>query len=269
MIFFDGMYSFVSLILSAISLYISSYMNKKDSEGKFPFGKHILEPVVVAFKSLVIAIMCIYSLIGAVENVISGGNTVEYGVALIYAVISTFGCAFIYNYMKNNGKRLSSELIQAESNQWLMDTILSAGVLIGFILATILANTSLAYINKYIDPLMVIISSIIFLRVPIKTFRDSFKEILSLKADDIINEDINTLVKEIEKEYNFEESITRVSKIGRALRIEIDFIYNDKTQLNNLDEMDYLREKLFKEMNHIKYKKWLNISFTGDRKWAI
>ena len=58
----------------------------------------------------------------------------------------------------------------------------------------------------------------------IKTFIDSFKEVISVKANDEINDDIYVLVKEIEDEYKFEDSIARVSKVGRELRIEIDFI---------------------------------------------
>ncbi len=269
MILFDGMYSFISLLLSTMSLYISNYINRKDNEEKFPFGKHILEPMVVAFKSLVIAIICIYSLIGAIGDIIAGGNDVQYGVALIYAVISTVGSGVVYFHIKRKGKSLSSELLKAESTQWLMDTVLSAAVLVGFITVAILSTTSFNHMNKYIDPLMVIISSTAFLLLPIKTFISSFKEVLCVKADDTINEDISILVKEIEKEYNFEDSITRVSKVGRALRIEIDFIYNDETDLHDLDQMDYLREKLSKEMNHLEYNKWLNVSFTGDRKWAL
>lgn len=150
-----------------------------------------------------------------------------------------------------------------------MDTILSISVLIGFTIAIILSFTKFSFINNYIDPAMVIISSLIFIKVPVTTFISSFKEILCCSANKEINEDISVMVKEIEKEYKFQESITRVSKIGRALRIEIDFIYNKDSKLNNLDDMDFVREKLSKEMKHIKYNKWLNISFTGDRKWAV
>ena len=66
---------------------------------------------------------------------------------------------------------------------------------------------------------------------PLKGFIESFKEVICVKADDEINDDIYVLVKESEEEYNFEESITRVSKIGRELRIEIDFIYNKDSKL--------------------------------------
>lgn len=268
MIIFDGMYSFVSLILSLIALYISNYISKKDAD-KFPFGKHMLEPIVIAFKSLVIAYMCLSSFIGAIKQIVLGGNEVEYGFALVYALISVIGCGIIYFIMKRRGKKTSSELINAESAQWLMDGLLSLAVLVGFIIASLLSKTSLSYLNKYIDPFMVVITSAFFIRVPVKTFIKSFKEIISVKADDSINEEVYNLVKTIEDEYNFEESITRVSKAGTSLRIEIDFVYNNDTNINDLDDMDCLREKLNEELKHISYKKWLSVTFTGDRKWAI
>ena len=268
MIIFDGLYSFISLILSMLSLYISKFMAKKDIE-KFPFGKHILEPLVISIKSLIILMMCLYSLIDAIKIIINGGNNVEFGLAIIYSVISVVGCGVISFYMKKKEKELSSELIKAESNQWLMDTALSAAVLVGFIIAMILAGTKFRFLNSYIDPTMTLVVSVIFLRLPIKTFISSFKEIISVKADDEINEDIYVLVKEIEEEYNFEESIARVSKVGRELRIEIDFVYNKNSKLKTLDQMDSVREEINDAIKHIKYNKWLNVSFTGNKKWII
>ena len=73
--------------------------------------------------------------------------------------------------------------------------------------------------NIYVDPFMVIISSVIFIRVPVVTLINSFKEIVNVNADDDINNKIYTIVKDIEEDYNFEDSITRVSKVGRELRI--------------------------------------------------
>lgn len=268
MIIFDGLYSFVSLILSMVTIYINKYMSRKDRE-KFPFGKHILEPMIISLKSLIIGGMCIYSLLGAAKDIVRGGNSVEYGLAIIYSIVSVLGCGTVYLFMKKKGSKLSSELIDVESSQWLMDTLLSVGVLIGFIVAIVLKETRFGFLNAYVDPTMVIIISLMFLKLPIKTFINSFREILCVKANDDINEDIYILVKEIEKEYNFEDSIARVSKVGRELRIEIDFIYNDKSKFKDLDQMDYVREEINNAMKHINYNKWLNVSFTGDKKWAI
>lgn len=268
MIIFDGLYSFISVMLSMLSLYINNYMAKRDFE-KFPFGKHILEPIVISIKSLIIAIMCLYSLVGAIKTIVAGGNNLEFGLAIIYSVVSVIGCGAISLYMKLKSKALSSELIKAEFTQWLMDTSLSTAVLVAFIVAIIISNTKLNFLNPYIDPVMTAVVSLVCIRIPIKGFIESFKEVICVKADDEINDDIYILVKEIEEEYNFEDSIARVSKIGRELRIEIDFIYNKDSKLKTLDQMDNVREEINDAIKHIDYKKWLNVSFTGNKKWAI
>lgn len=268
MIIFDGLYSFISLALTMLSLYINNFMAKKELD-KYPFGKYILEPLVISLKSLIIGGICLYSLIGAIQDIVNGGNSVEYGSALIYSIVSVVGCGGVYIFMKKKGEKISSEMVKVEASQWLMDTLLSIGVLVGFVIAMILRNTRFSWLNVYIDPMMVIMVSVVFIKMPIQSFINSFKEILCVKANDEINDDIYFIVKEIEKEYKFEDSISRVSKIGGELRIEIDFIYNEESKLKDLDQMDCVREKVYDAIKHIDYNKWLNVSFTGDKKWAI
>lgn len=268
MILFDGMYSLGGVILSLLALMGSIYINKKDYE-KYPFGKKMIEPLIVIIKSLAIFIMCIYSLTGSIKDLINGGNEVQYGYALIYALISTLGCGIAYFFLKKKGKAINSSLVNVESSQWLMDTLLSMGVLVGFLIANIIKHTEFIWFNRYLDPLMVIICSSVFIKMPIKSFGDGLKELLEFKADDSITLEIDKLVEGIEREYNFEDTITRVSKTGNDLRIEIDFIYNEESNIKALDEMDSLREKIFNSLSHINYEKWLNVSFTKDKKWAI
>ena len=268
MILFDGMYSLGGVILSLLALMGSIYINKKDYE-KYPFGKKMIEPLIVIIKSLAIFIMCIYSLTGSIKDLINGGNEVQYGYALIYALVSTLGCGIAYFFLKKKGKAINSSLVNIESSQWLMDTLLSMGVLVGFLIANIIKHTEFIWFNRYLDPLMVIICSSVFIKMPIKSFGDGLKELLEFKADDSITLEIDKLVEGIEREYKFEESITRVSKTGNDLRIEIDFIYNEESNIKVLDEMDSLREKIFNSLSHINYEKWLNVSFTKDKKWAI
>ncbi len=268
MILFDGMYSLGGVILSLLALMGSIYINKKDYE-KYPFGKKMIEPLIVIIKSLAIFIMCIYSLTGSIKDLINGGNEVQYGYALIYALISTLGCGIAYFFLKKKGKAINSSLVNIESSQWLMDTLLSMGVLVGFLIANIIKHTEFIWFNKYLDPLMVIICSSVFIKMPIKSLGDGLKELLEFKADDSITLEIDKLVEGIEREYNFEDTITRVSKTGNDLRIEIDFIYNEESNIKVLDEMDGVREKIFNSLSHINYEKWLNVSFTKDKKWAI
>ena len=268
MIVFDGLYSLISLFLSILAIFITGYISKNDFE-KFPFGKRVLEPLTVAFNSIVLTIMCSITFINSAKEILTGGKAVDAELALGYSIISILGCLIVYRVLARNNKKICSDIIKAESNQWLMDTLVSVAVLVGFLICTILDKTSLAYLSKYIDPLMVVITSAIFIRVPITTLIKSFKEILNRNADKDINDEIYTIVKDVEKEYNFEDSITRVSKIGKELRIEIDFVFNEQSKLNKLEEMDNVREYVYRSMSNIQLDKWLNVNFTGDKKWAI
>lgn len=268
MIVFDGLYSLISLFLSILAIFITGYISKNDFE-KFPFGKRVLEPITVAFNSIVLTVMCSITFINSAKEILTGGKAVDAELALGYSIISILGCLIVYRVLARNNKKICSDIIKAESNQWLMDTLVSVAVLVGFLICTILDKTSLAYLSKYIDPLMVVITSAIFIRVPITTLIKSFKEILNRNADKDINDEIYTIVKDVEKEYNFEDSITRVSKIGKELRIEIDFVFNEQSKLNKLEEMDNVREYVYRSMSNIQLDKWLNVNFTGDKKWAI
>lgn len=268
MIMFDGLYSLISLFLSIFAIWITNYIQKSDFE-KFPFGKGILEPMMVAFHSVVLIIMCSITFTNAVKEVMAGGNPVNTSLALGYSIVSSVGCTFIYLYITKRGKKLSSDILKAESNQWLMDTILSVAVLVGFVISLIMGMTPWAHLTRYVDPLMVVITSGVFIKVPIQALIKSFNEIVNGNADKEINDKIYTIVKGIEKEYNFQESVTRVSKIGRELRVEIDFVFDDDSTLNDLDEMDKVRETVYSKMSNIKLEKWMNVNFTGDKKWAI
>ena len=64
--------------------------------------------------------------------------------------------------MKIKEKKLSSELIKAESTQWFMDTALSTAVLVAFLIAMLLENTKLNFLNSYVDPFMTLIVSILY-----------------------------------------------------------------------------------------------------------
>ena len=268
MIMFDGLYSLISLFLSILALYISNYIKKSDFD-KFPFGKGVLEPIMVSFQSIVLIIMCLVTLVDGVKELIAGGNNVDAGLALMYSLISTVGCGLSYYILNKSGRKISSEMVNSESNQWLMDTILSAAVLVGFLIVAIISKTQYIFLTKYIDSIMVIASSLFFIKVPIKTLNKCFGEIINRNADKDINDKIYTIVKDIEEEYKFEDSITRVSKVGRELRIEIDFVFNEESRLKELEEMDKVREEVYTGIKSIKLNKWLNVNFTADRKWAV
>lgn len=264
MIIFDGLYSFISVILSLASLFVCKVIEVKDNED-FPFGKYVLEPLVVSVNSIILIIMCLWSLYDAINALLLGGNSVNTSSAIVYSIVSTLGSLVFYKKIKKASRKINSELIESESVQWLMDGILSATVLFGFISAAIISKTTLAHITKYIDPVMVIITSILFLKAPLNIFINSFKEVLGVRVPEKISIEVEKQVEVIKKEHNFIQAVTRVLKIGRSVKIEVNFIIDENNTIITKEEKEIIKKELYKGINSDSYYKDMQIMFTSNK----
>ncbi|MGR5061451.1 cation transporter [Photobacterium sp. DNB22_13_2] len=174
-IIFDGAYSLVSLALTVLSLVAAAYIrspSRKDAE-----STHKIEPLVIAFKGLVITMMCCISFSSAILAILDGGRDIDAGLALIFGVINVAGCLATYLVMKKYGEESGSNLVVAESKQWMMDTVISGAVMIGFILALLMKHIGLEAYSVYADPVMVVVASVYFVIVPLKMMLGALKEL--------------------------------------------------------------------------------------------
>lgn len=175
-IMFDGAYSLASLALSVLSLWaawiIRQYQNKKK-----PDWINIVEPGVITIKGSVILLMCLVSLGSAIHSLLNGGRDVDAGWALGFGVVNVIGCSATIMVLYLRGKGTNSALLQAEIKQWLMDTVISVSVLLGFAVAAALSLTAWSEYAVYADPLMVMIASAYFMLVPITMVRRSVSQI--------------------------------------------------------------------------------------------
>lgn len=261
MVMFDGVYSVISVILSLLSIAVLKQVKPGSENELFPFGKWHLEPAFVVFKSLIIITLCIYSFSTAISGLISGGNDVKVGMALIYAVISFALCLFVYLYIRSKNRLLKSDLLLAESTQWLGDTLLSLGVVAGFGLAFLLIHTRY---NKYVplmDPLMVVIASVLFIFFPVKSLLKSLRQLIFIKAEDEIFTKIKGKLNEIALELNAKYKVHLV-RVGHGLFLEVNFLTVNTTI--SVEKMDQIRESIESE---IKGNVWLNINITTKQKW--
>lgn len=269
MIIFDGLYSLVSVGLSMLSLLAMKFMSKNDYK-KYPFGKDIVDPLVVIVEYSVILITIFGSVIGAIKALFTGGRAVNLDVALWYSIISTVLCFFMYFQFKNKSKKLSSGILIAESSQWLFDAIASAGVLVTFVSVYIFKYLGIFDLFlPYIDPIMVIVLGVGFARLPIISIGTALKEVLDRAPEGELAQELQNMINQIEKKYRFKESFLRVSKARETLWVEVDFVVDKNSKIATIQEQDLVREEISKKIHHLGYDKWLTVAFTVDRKWAI
>lgn len=266
-IIFDALFSMVGLSLSGVSLFVNNFVRRPDDDN-LPFGRAQFQPFAITVQSSVIIFLCIYSLATSVIDMINGGKTVELDLALPYLIVSIFVCFMLWLFFRDKALKLGSEYLRIESTEWQLDAWLSTGVLCVLSLGYLLKNSSLAYIIPYLDPAMVAIISIVFLRIPASTFWKNIRELLQFAPDDEVEDRIHDVSEQICRDYQFLDSLVRVVKTGNSYTIEIDFLLPKNLSATSVAEMDRIREELHEKIKG-DYEMWLTISFTTERKWMI
>ncbi|WP_414932522.1 cation transporter [Vibrio europaeus] len=240
-IVFDGVYSLVSLLLTLLSLAVSRFIDRP-SKRQFPFGKAVLEPVVIAIKGSVILAIVSVSLYSAVTAMFTGGREVDASIATLFGVVNVLGCGYAWWYIANKSKHFSSGLIEAESKQWQMDTLLSVAVTLGFITAWLVSISPFAKYAVYADPMMMILMSFYFIKVPFDMLMGALRELLMMKPDEAICNAVDKEVSALDKQVSQQLKVAAVTKVGRELRVNLDV--HAKGQQVEVAELDKTRRVL-------------------------
>ena len=268
MILFDGMYSFVSLLLSGFSFFAIKFMNKEDHE-TYPFGKGSIEPIIVIFKYIVLTILILQSFFSAFIVMLSGGRIIPFGAGFIYSFLSTIGCYVMYKVLKDNNKQQASPLIDAEKSQWAVDTLISFGVFAGFVLTMGLQKFELfPSFVPYADSLMVMLVTAIFLRVPMREIMYGLRQLIGRKPKEEEMPLLEKKVDTIRNQYKMEDAVVRWNKVGRTLRVEVDFVVSPASHIDSIEKQDAIRQEIADVLGEPN-KTWMTVSFTGKKKWAF
>ncbi|ORT48265.1 cobalt-zinc-cadmium resistance protein [Vibrio sp. qd031] len=215
---FDGVYSLVSLLLTLLSLATAKVIHAP-RDAHFPNGRAVLEPLVIAIKGAVIMGVVIYSMYSAVQTLFSGGVSLNIGVASGFALVNILGCAYAWKKIQLMSKSHQSGLMDAEAKQWKMDTILSVAVGAGFLMAWAITHTTFARYAVYADPVMMLLISGYFIKVPLEMMVGSGRELLQMSPNEALVEEVQQSVDAIDQAHNV--TLNSVLKVGPELRIEL------------------------------------------------
>jgi predicted Co/Zn/Cd cation transporter (cation efflux family) len=264
MIIFDGVYSSTGIILGGLTLVVLKQIESEEEDQRFPFGKAHFEPLFIIFKSLLLIGMCVFSSINALSELLAGGRDVSANSAILYALISVIVCLFVTLFIHYKNKKINSNLLNVERNQWFGDLLISMAVLAGFSVAYLLQNSTLSWLIPYADPGLLFVVSSLFIVVPSVSFFNAFKEMIFYRVEPEIFDSIDNKAAEIAEELEA-EYILRVVNIGREVNIELNFLSANRTF--DVLEMDVIRNRILQIVKKMDKKNWININFTQDKAW--
>jgi cation diffusion facilitator family transporter len=267
MIVFDGLYSFTAVLLSLLAVFALRTAHRGADE-RYPWGREVWEPVAIIVKAVALGGLCVYALVGAVGELLRGGREIAAGPAVVYAVLAT-AVGFAIASRLRRGSDEQSDLVRAEAAEWTGDALLGVGVLVGFLVAFVLQAVGNDHLARYVDPMMVAVTSAVYLWVPARLLAGSFREVLSMAPSASIQRDLRTCVDDVEQEYGFSESFLRAAKVGSRMDIEIDFVVAPTSKAQHVTEFDAVRQQIDDRLEPLGYEKSMSVTFTADRKWAV
>jgi cation diffusion facilitator family transporter len=267
LIVFDGLYSFASVALSLLAV-LALRTAGRGADERYPWGREVWEPLAIVIKAAALGGLCVYAVVGAIGELLRGGREVEAGWAVLYAVLATAAGLAVSLYLRRRARH-GSDLLRAEAAEWTGDTLLSLGVLGGFLLALVLVRTGRADLARYVDPAMVALISLAFLRVPFRLLGEAMREVLTMSPSAELRREVGSRVDEVRLGYGFAESFLRCSKVGGRLDVEVDFVVDDASRAQTVRQFDEVREDLSERLAPLGYAMSMTVGFTADRKWAL
>jgi cation diffusion facilitator family transporter len=263
-IIFDGMYSFVDVVPTIVSLLVVKLIARGTSH-RFQFGYWHLEPLVAVLRDSILVVACIYAAINAVKTLTSGGHDVEYGRAALWAgILCVIGLAMTL-FLSRRAKALQSPMLKLDARSWLVSAFLSLGLLIGFAIATAFAGTPLQGWIPYLDAIALLSMALIMLPMPLMGLWRSMSDVLQVAPDELDTQ-VHTVMDSVVKEHQFLDYSSYIAKAGRARFVEIHVLVSPESRIDTATA-DAIRRDLAKRLNAATPNFWLTIDFTADRAW--
>jgi cation diffusion facilitator family transporter len=263
-IIFDGMYSFVDVVLTLGSLSVSRLLAREDSR-RFQYGYWHLEPMVTALGGAILTLACIYAVLNAVRDLMGGGHDVAYGPAAAWAGVLCATGLLMAAWMYRRARRLESSLLLLDAKSWMVSGCLSLALLVGFLLASALQGTALEPWIPYVDGIALLCIGTAMLPVPVATTWRAMNEVL-LVAPDELDQQVQAVMDGIVAEQGFIDYSSHVAKIGRTRFVEIHVLVAPETRIVTATA-DAIRREVAARLDAFWPHFWLTVDFTADREW--
>ncbi|MDS9876447.1 cation diffusion facilitator family transporter [Pseudomonas protegens] len=264
-ILFDGFFSLIATFIKVLML-ITAKLIAKESNHRFQFGFWHLEPMVLLIEGSFLLLIAIYAFLNGVFGIINGGREVELGLVIFYAAFFAVAEFAYFFYVRRRNRKLKSSLIQFDNISWLVDAMLSVGLLVSFIIALLLKQYGHGQWAVYVDPAILILLALSMLPPALKILRPALRDVLGI-APDQLDEKVRNVMEQAKAAHGFDDYISYVQKHGRARFIEIHIVLPAHYPLQDVATLDRLREEISSQLGEADAARWLTISFTGDRKW--
>lgn len=224
----DGMYSMIDIAISFLSIYVVKKVHQPPNE-KYHFGYAKFESFMTAVDGFLLLALCCVTLVTASQDLVNPDPVDHVGVIVGFAFVSIFIGFGMGIFMRRAGRKWHSEVLLADSQLWLIEGFVSAGICVAFSIGMVMQHMpGWAQYTSYVDPITCILIALVFLAKPIKIIRDSFHDMVDACPSAEILERLTDKCEECCQRFKLHAvQWFRLRKAGRRLFLTICFTAPD------------------------------------------
>ncbi|MGI6013791.1 MAG: cation diffusion facilitator family transporter [Oscillospiraceae bacterium] len=226
----DAVYDGIEFFMLLPSIFMIPLLYKPANESH-PFGYMQLETIFLVIKGITMSAVTLGLISNNINILLHGGRTIPFYTVAYFELFACILGIVVYAFLKRKNANLNSPLITVEMMGWKIDSIISLGMTVAFLLPLWISFDWFQPIVPYLDPLITVILSIVMLPVPIKTVIAGMRDLMLIPPEEETIQEIKLTVDPIIRDCNYSDLYYNIVRTGRKLWISA-YMTLDKDEIS-------------------------------------
>ena len=260
----DAVYDSVEFCMLLPSIFLIPLLYKPSNE-EHPFGYMQIETIFVVVKGITMTAVTFGLIFNNINLILHGGHIVSFHTV---AGFELFACILgiivtVYLYYKN--KQMESPLINMEMQGWRIDSFISLGMTVAFLLPMLIPFDWFQHIVPYLDQLITIVLSLVMIPTPIHTVITGIRDLMLIPPEEETIDDIKETIEPIIGVYGHKNLYYDIVRTGRKLWISVYISFEkDIVSLSKFKQLqDQCIKALASKYSDFYFELLPDIEFTG------
>ena len=260
----DAVYDGVEFCMLLPSIFLIPLLYKPSNE-EHPFGYMQIETIFVVVKGITMTAVTFGLIFNNINLMLHGGHIVSFHTV---AGFELFACILgiivtVYLYYKN--KQMESPLNNMEMQGWRIDSFISLGMTVAFLLPILIPFNWFQHIVPYLDQLITIVLSLVMIPTPIHTVITGIRDLMLIPPEEETIDDIKETIEPIIGVYGHKNLYYDIVRTGRKLWISVYISFEkDIVSLSKFKQLqDQCIKALASKYSDFYFELLPDIEFTG------
>ncbi|MFO7728304.1 MAG: cation diffusion facilitator family transporter [Desulfonatronovibrio sp.] len=265
-ILLDGLFNVSYFAIALLTIRVAR-MSARPDDDLFPFGYGYFEAFINAFKGLLILGVSLFALFDSLVTIFKGGRDIIAGPAVIYSGLASLICVVVLLLLRSQRKG-ASPLVQADIQNWTVNSAISITVLLAFCLVWILEGTDWTHLLGYVDPVLVSLVVCISIGIPVRMAWSAGMALLNRAPPPKVRQPVEAAIRSVLANLAAREVYVRITQPGRVPYILVHVLLPEDHEPLTINIMDSYRFRILEAVAKIHQPVVIDVVFTMIEKFA-